>query len=98
MAWLAFTSLMGAPLFADDFAATTATVGHTGGSLVAPVNQIVTPAGVWVALPGVRPQALALSPDGKLLVTSGLAHELLGLDPATGNILQHVPLPSDAVG
>ena len=98
LAFLVLASLVGAPLFADDFAATTAPVGHTGTSLVTPVNQIVTPAGTWVALPGVRPQALALSPDGKLLVTSGLAHELLGLDPATGKVLQHVPLPPDAVG
>jgi len=85
-------------LFAADFSATTAPVGHTGESLVTPVNQVVTPAGTWVALPGVRPQAVALSPDGKLLVTSGLAHELLALDPAAGKILQHVPLPPDAVG
>jgi len=97
-ALMALASLVGTPLFAEDFSATTAPVGHTGETLVTPVNQLVTPAGTWVALPGVRPQALALSPDGKLLLTSGLAHELLALDPATGKILQHVPLPPDAVG
>ena len=95
---IAVTGLAGAPLFADEFPATAAPVGHNGESLVTPVNQVVTPAGIWVALPGLRPQALALSPDGKLLVTSGLSHELLALDPATGKILQHVPLPPDAVG
>jgi len=99
LALMFFASWLVAPGFcADDFSATTALVGHTGDSLVTPVNQIVTPAGTWVPLPGVRPQAVALSPDGKMLVTSGLAHELLALDPASGKILQHVPLPPDAVG
>lgn len=36
-----------------------------------PTGQILTPAGRQVRLPGLRPQALALSPDGSLLVTSG---------------------------
>ena len=44
-----------------------------------------------------RPQALALSPDGRLLVTAGLTHDLVVLDPATGKILQRVPLPSDRI-
>jgi YVTN family beta-propeller protein len=59
------------------------------------VNQILTPAGLQVELPEMRPQAIALSPDGRLLVTSGKTHELVVLDPATGAILQHVPLPSE---
>ncbi len=42
-----------------------------------------------------RPQALALSPDGRLLVTSGQTHELLALDPVSGRILQRVKLPKD---
>ena len=71
---------------ADDFDANTATVGRTAAGLVTPVNQLVTPAGIQVDLPGMRPQALALSPNGKLLVTAGLTHELLVLDPATGKI------------
>ena len=80
---------------ADDFDSTTATVGRIGGGLETPVNQVVTPAGTLVELPRMRPQALALSPNGKLLVTAGLTHELVVLDPVTGNILQHVNLPSD---
>ncbi len=60
-----------------------------------PMNQVVTPAGRLVELPEMRPQALALSPDGKLLVTAGLTHELVVLDPATGKISQRVNLPSD---
>jgi DNA-binding beta-propeller fold protein YncE len=98
LAAIALAVLACAPLFADDFAGTTAPVGRAAGSLVTPVNQVVTPAGTWVALPEMRPQALALSPDGKLLITSGRTHELLALDPVTGKILQHVPLPRDAVG
>jgi hypothetical protein len=42
-----------------------------GGRAVTPVNQVVTPAGQTVDLPGLRPQALALSPDGRILVASG---------------------------
>src|ERR1039457_6702919 len=60
-----------------------------------PANQILTPAGLQVELPGMRPQALALSPDGQLLVTAGKTHDLVVLAPATGKILQHVPLPAD---
>ncbi len=83
--------------FAGDFDATTDTVGHSANGLVTPVNQLVTPVGTQVELPGVRPNAMALSPNGKLLVTSGLVRELLALDPASGKILQHVPLPSDTI-
>jgi DNA-binding beta-propeller fold protein YncE len=60
-----------------------------------PANQIIAPAGIVVELPGMRPQAIALSPDGRLLVTSGKTHELVVLDPAAGKILQRVPLPSE---
>ena len=81
-------------LLADDFPATTTPVGRSGDALITPVNQIVTPAGVQVELPGLRPQALALSPDEKLLVTAGITHELVAVDPATGKILQRVALPS----
>jgi YVTN family beta-propeller protein len=80
---------------ADDFDSTTQTVGRVKDGLVTPVNQRVTPAGTLIELPGMRPQALALSPNGKLLVTAGLTHELVVLDPVTGKILQHVNLPSD---
>jgi YVTN family beta-propeller protein len=79
----------------DNFDATTNIVGRSAGSLETPVNQRVTPAGTLVELPGMRPQALALSPDGKLLATAGTTRELVVLDPASGKILQHVPLPAD---
>ena len=71
-------------------------VGRTGPDrFYTPVNQILTPAGRQVELPGLRPQALALSPDGRLLVTAGKTHELVVVDPASGTILQCVPLPAE---
>ncbi|HEV2330269.1 MAG TPA: alkaline phosphatase family protein [Verrucomicrobiae bacterium] len=75
------------------FDATTETVGHQSNGMETPVNQLVTPTGIFVPLPGVRPNALALSPDSKLLVTSGLLPELIAIDPTTGKITQHVPFP-----
>ena len=81
-------------LSAENFDATTETVGPGTNGLVTPVNQRVTPAGIQVELPGMRPQALALSPDGHLLVTAGLTHELVVLDPATGEITQRVAFPA----
>ncbi|HNQ90462.1 MAG TPA: bifunctional YncE family protein/alkaline phosphatase family protein [Verrucomicrobiota bacterium] len=81
-----------------DYGRTTEAVGQSGPQrTVTPVNQIVTPVGVQVELPGMRPQAMALSPDGRILVTSGKTHEIVVIDPATGQIRQRVPLPSDKV-
>jgi DNA-binding beta-propeller fold protein YncE len=74
-------------------------VGHSGpGRAVTPVNQVLTPFGLTVTLPGLRPQALALSPDGRVLVVSGKSSEVLVLDPVSGDVLQHVPLPNDWQG
>src|SRR5207247_6996148 len=71
-------------------------VGPAGTNrLITPVNQVLTPYGVQVDLPGLRPQAIAVSPKGKLLAVSGKTSQLLILDPATGEILQKVPLPSE---
>jgi DNA-binding beta-propeller fold protein YncE len=61
-----------------------------------PANQVLTPAGLQVELPGMRPQALALSPDGRLLAAAGKTHDLVVLDPQSGNVRQHVPLPSES--
>jgi DNA-binding beta-propeller fold protein YncE len=81
---------------AGDAFATRESVGQVGTNRwYTPANQVLTPAGVQVELPELRPQALALSPDGKLLVTSGKTHDLVVLDPATGHIRQTVALPSD---
>ena len=65
-----------------------------GGRYYTPANQVLTPAGVQVELPGLRPQAIALSPNGRLLVTSAQTHSLVVIDPANGKILQQVALPS----
>ncbi len=83
-------------IFAENFNATTEIVGATTNGLMTPANQIVTPAGTQIELPGVRPNALALSPNGKILITSGLTNQLIVLNPATGNIVQCVPFPNGA--
>lgn len=73
-------------------------VGRSSPSrTVLPVNQVVTARGLQVDLAGMRPQALALSPDGRLLAVSGKTSELLILDPATGAIIKRVPLPGEKV-
>ena len=81
---------------ADEGPDITAAVGRSDGdTTVLPVNQIVTPVGVQVELPGLRPQVLALSPDGRILATSGKTNEIVLLDPASGEILGRVRPPAD---
>ena len=58
-----------------------------------PANQVLTPAGRQVELPGLRPQAIALSPDGRLLVTSGKTSDLVVIDPKIGKTVQTVAFP-----
>jgi YVTN family beta-propeller protein len=65
------------------------------GRVVTPVNQVVISAGQTVDLPGLRPQALALSPDGRILVTTGKTNKIVVIDPQTALILQIVPLPAE---
>ncbi len=73
----------------------TETVGQVGPQrYVTPMHQVLTPLGIQVELPGLRPQGLALSPDGRLLATSGKTQELILLDPQSGQIKQRIPLPS----
>ncbi len=85
--------------FAISAAAATGTTEMVGrredSRIVTPVNQVLTPYGKQVELPGLRPQAMALSPDGKLLAVSGKTSEVLIIDPARGEISQRVALPSD---
>ncbi len=70
-------------------------VGQVGANrYYTPANQLLTPAGIQVELPGMRPQAIALSSDGRLLVTAGKTHDLVVLEPATGRLLERVALPS----
>jgi len=63
--------------------------------IITPVNQVLTPYGRQVDLPGLRPQAMALSPDGKLLLVSGKSSELLVIDVNQAKIAQHVDLPGE---
>ncbi|MFO1477768.1 MAG: bifunctional YncE family protein/alkaline phosphatase family protein [Verrucomicrobiota bacterium] len=92
-AWVASHSP--ATAAASDFS-TFDNVGRTGTNRFStPVNQVLTPWGLQVELPGLRPQALALSPDGRLLVTAGKTAELVVIDPRSGQVLQRVPLPSE---
>jgi len=86
----------GAPLTT---VAADARVGKVGPQIwITPTQQILTPAGRQVDLAGVRPQALALSPDGKFLVVGGTAHQLIVVDPASGRIVRRVELPVDPAG
>lgn len=67
--------------------------GHPAANrYLVPTGQVLTPAGRQVDLPGMRPQALALSPDGRLLATAGRKNVLVLIDPATGQVLQTIPL------
>jgi DNA-binding beta-propeller fold protein YncE len=72
------------------------TVGRQADdSIVVPVNQRLTPFGLQIELPGMRPQALALSPDGKSLAVSGKTSELVIIDPVSGEIRQRVSFPNE---
>ncbi|MGE3106891.1 MAG: alkaline phosphatase family protein [Phycisphaerales bacterium] len=71
-------------------------VGRDGqGRTVTPVNQVLTPFGRQVDLPGMRPQAIALSPDGTILVVAGKTSELVVLDAKDGSLRTKVPLPGE---
>ena len=78
----------------QEFDSTADAVGWKTNSFETPVNQLVTPAGTLVELPGMRPNALALSPDFRMLVTSGLKPELVVLDANGGAVLQEVAMPA----
>lgn len=65
------------------------------GTAITPVNQVLTPLGRQLDLPGMRPQALALSPNGQLLIAAGKTNELVVVDPATAEVRQSVPLPAE---
>ena len=64
--------------------------------VVTPDNHLLTPAGRQVSLPGMRPQALALSPNGKVLVAAGKIPGLTLINPATGEVRGRVDLPGVA--
>lgn len=79
---------------AADRLATDEPVGHQqDGRVVTPVNQVLTPYGQQLDLPGLRPQAVALAPSGRFLVTAGKTNELLVIDPDEVTVRQRVSLP-----
>jgi DNA-binding beta-propeller fold protein YncE len=65
--------------------------------IVTPVNQLLTPYGQQIDLPGMRPQALALSPDGRIMVVAGKTNDLVVLSPESGEILARVQLPEEGL-
>jgi YVTN family beta-propeller protein len=67
------------------------------GTQMTPVNQVVDPAGVQIELPGLRPQVVAISPDGRLIATSGKTNEVVLIDPATNRILARVRPPAEGL-
>jgi YVTN family beta-propeller protein len=70
-------------------------VGHVDANrAVTPVNQVLTPAGQQLDLPGMRPQTLALAPQGKFVVASGKTNELVVVNPQTAALRARVKLPS----
>lgn len=73
-------------------------VGHwREDQIVTPVNQVLTPYGKQVELPGLRPQVLALSPDRSFFVASGKTSELIVVDAVTGEIRQRVRFPGEEI-
>src|SRR4051812_5491899 len=66
-----------------------------GNRYATPTGQILTPAGQQVELPGLRPQALAFSPDRKIVITAGKTNALILIDAATGQILQRASLSTN---
>lgn len=98
LATAALGVLLGAgTVLAAAYPSTSEPVGHRSANrTVLPVNQVVTAIGKQIDLAGLRPQVLALSPDGKILLTSGKTSELIVLDAATGEVRQRVALPSES--
>lgn len=64
---------------------------------VTPTGQVLTPAGRQIELPGMRPQVLAFSPDGRWLATAGKSNVLVLINPASGRIVQAVSLATNKV-
>src|SRR4051812_47425628 len=72
------------------------TVGRVDiNTYVTPTGQLLTPSGQQIELPGMRPQALAFSPDGKVIATSGKTNAVVLIDAVTGLILQQATLSTN---
>lgn len=73
-------------------------VGRTAEITRTPVNQLLTPYGKQLQLPGLRPQALALSHNHKWLAVSGKTSDLLIINPETNEVTQRVRMPDPNYG
>lgn len=70
-------------------------VGEIEGRIILPVGQSLTPAGTTTELPGMRPVAVALSPDGRFLVTAGKTNKLVVLDLEHDGLRNDISLPGN---
>lgn len=94
MRLLGFLSVIQLTLFATA-ESETHTVGIDGEKVYLPTSQVLTPAGKTTELIGMRPVAVALSPDGRLLATAGKTSELVILDLTTDGKVQKIALPDE---
>lgn len=67
----------------------------SGDAYITSTGQLLTPAGRQIELPTFRPQALALSPNGKILVASGKQTNLVVINPANGAVVQVLALSTN---
>ena len=95
LSWL-FVAILASSSSAQEIGDDPLLVGrHRDDVIVTPVNQLLTPTGIQVELSGMRPQAIALSPNGRTLVVSGKTSQLIVIDPDSGEIRQQVDLPPE---
>ena len=72
-----------------------AAVGIISNRIVLPNSQTLTPAGKTTELPGMRPVTVSISPDGKLLATSGKTSKLLIFNLPATNAPHFISLPGE---
>ena len=72
-----------------------ATVGIASNRIILPNSQTLTPAGKSTEFPGMRPVTIAISPDGKLLATSGKTSNLVIFDLPVTNAPRFISLPNE---
>ena len=65
------------------------------GKWLLPTGQTISPAGQQINLAGIRPQAITLSPNGKLLAVGGSSKDVLIFDATTGQELSRTTMPAD---
>ena len=73
-----------------------ATVGIAANRIVLPNSQTLTPVGKTSELPGMRPVTVSISPDGKLLATSGKTSQLVIFKLPVNGKPEFILLPAEA--